>query len=170
MEELKETLNTTYRSAGLHMHAFQAEAESQEYTACRFMLGERKIVFRIAKTTPKKGGQFVVFWKRAESGVIEPYDVEDDIDFFVVAVHAASHRGQFVFPKDILYKKGILQGKESEGKRAIRVYPAWDTPTSKQAKHTQAWQIEYFFEFTENEKDNIANILKKYTNIDNAQT
>ncbi|WP_303966072.1 MepB family protein [Sporosarcina ureae] len=27
---------------------------------------------------------------------------------------------------------------------ALRVYPAWDQPTSKQAMNTQKWQLPYF--------------------------
>ena len=27
---------------------------------------------------------------------------------------------------------------------AIRVYPSWDQPTSKQARETQEWQLTYF--------------------------
>ncbi|TRW95625.1 MepB family protein [Flavobacterium gawalongense] len=33
-----------------------------------------------------------------------------------------------------------------EGKRAIRVYPPWDTTTNKQAQKTQKWQLDYFLE------------------------
>ena len=32
------------------------------------------------------------------------------------------------------------------GKRAIRVYPPWDTTISQQARKTQKWQLEYFLE------------------------
>lgn len=164
MKELKKILDKIYQPAGLHIHNFETESESQDYGACRFRLDGQMIVFRIAKTTPKKVGQFVVLWKRATSGVIEPFDVKDPVDFFVVAVHTPRHTGQFVFPKDILYEKGILQGGDSEGKRAIRVYSAWDMTTSRQAKNTQAWQLDYFFELTENQEENIFNIQKRYTN------
>ena len=166
MKELKETLDKIYQPAGLNIHDFETEPESQDYEACRFRLGGQKIVFRTAKTTPKKVGQFVVLWKRATSGVIEPFDVKDNIDFFVVAVHTPGHLGQFVFPKDILYEKGILQGRGSEGKRAIRVYSVWDITTSRQAKNTQAWQVDYFFELTENQEKNVLNIQKKYNHND----
>lgn len=30
---------------------------------------------------------------------------------------------------------------------AIRVYPSWDNPTSKQAIATQKWQSEYFMNY-----------------------
>jgi len=163
---LIESLERIYLMAGLNIHSFEKEIESQDYGACRFRLDNQKIVFRIAKTTPKKVGQFVVLWKRAANGVIEPYDLKDDVDFFVVVVHAAEHVGQFVFPKNVLYKKGILSENGSGGKRAIRVYPSWDTITSRQAKNTQAWQLEYFFETTTNQEENLLNVQKRY-NDDN---
>jgi hypothetical protein len=56
MKELKGTLDKIYQPAGLYIHDFETEPESQAYGACRFRLGGQKIVFRIAKTTPKKVG------------------------------------------------------------------------------------------------------------------
>ncbi len=170
MKQLKETmpsqlvksLEEIYQPAGLNIRDFERETESQDYGACRFRLNSQKIVFRVAKTTPKKVGQFVVIWKRAASGVIEPYEVKDDVNFFVIAVQANGHVGQFVFPKNVLHAKGILSGKGSEGKRAIRVFPVWDITTSRQAKNTQAWQLDYFFEITKNQEENISNIQKRY--------
>ena len=46
---------------------------------------------------------------------------------------------------------------------AIRVYPIWDKPTSKQAMETQKWQLEYFVET--NDANNLLHqkLLKLYT-------
>ncbi|MBA9041724.1 hypothetical protein HNP21_004854 [Bacillus aryabhattai] len=52
--------------------------------------------------------------------------------------------GQFVFPKEVLLKQKILKTATTKGKMAIRLYPIWDKPTSKQAIETQKWQLEYF--------------------------
>jgi len=60
---------------------FEIDLESQNYGACQFSLDGQKVMFRIAKITPKKVGQFVVLWKRSRRGAIEPYDIKDDIDF-----------------------------------------------------------------------------------------
>ena len=158
----QKVLNQIYQLAGLNIHDFEIESESQEYGACRFRLGDLKVVFRTAKTTPKKVGQFVVLWKRATSGVIAPYHLQDDIDFFVIEVQISSRMGQFVFPKHILYEKGVLAGKDSEGKRAIRVYPPWDVTTSRQAENTQRWQCEYFFELTANREENTLSVRKRF--------
>ena len=54
-----------------------------------------------------------------------------------------SEIGQFVFPKEVLLKHNIISSKQKEGKRGFRVYPPWDTPTSKQAQKTQNWQLQY---------------------------
>ena len=130
----------------------QKDAESQEYGACSFELNGKKIIFRVAKITPTKVGQFVTCWKRIGKGSIMPYDLADSFDFFVVNVQSKDRLGQFVFPKQVLYEKGIISKNGSGGKRAIRVYPAWDITDSAQAKRTQEWQLRYFFEVGEDNK------------------
>jgi len=128
------------------MSDFKLEPESREYDACQFVLGGRNIVSRNAKITPKKVGQFVTFWKRNGNGPIEPFEETDPIDFFVVNVRTETEFGQFVFPKAVLIKKGIISAEHKEGKRAFRVYPIWDIAKSKQAERTQKWQLSYFYE------------------------
>lgn len=122
------------------------EEESQDYNACRFKLNGLNIISRTAKVTPKKVGQFVTFWKRSEDGPIEPLHETDRFDFYIVQVKLDKHFGQFVFPKSILIKKGILYTDKKEGKRAFRVYPIWDTAQSQQAERTQKWQLKYFYD------------------------
>lgn len=55
------------------------------------------------------------------------------------------------FQKNVLLQRDIVSDQGKGGKRAIRVYPPWDKPTSNQAQKTQQWQLEYFLEvpFTE---------------------
>ncbi|MFQ3213646.1 MAG: hypothetical protein ACJAT1_000653 [Marivirga sp.] len=134
-----------YDKCGLEMSGSNREAESREYDACSFQLNGRTVLYRSAKTTHKKAGQFVTFWKRSESGPIEPFSDTDEIDFFVVTVWLANKIGQFVFPKAILIQKGIISIEKKEGKRAFRVYPSWDITQSKQAQQTQKWQLNYFY-------------------------
>ena len=135
-----------YDRCDLEITGFQLELESKEYDACQFELNGLNIICRSAKITPKKIGQFVTFWKRIEDGPIEPFNETDPIDFYVVNVQSENHFGQFVFPKSILIKKGIISTEKKEGKRAFRVYPNWDMPKSKQAERTQRWQLNYFYE------------------------
>lgn len=104
------------------------------------------IACRSAKVTPKKEGQFVMFWKRKPNGPIEPFNESDNIDFLVVNTQKGQRTGQFVFPKSILIKKGIISTAKKEGKRAFRVYSNWDLPSNTQAERTQKWQSDYFYE------------------------
>ncbi len=109
-------------------------------------MNHRNLKFRVAKITPTKIGQFVTIWKRIGRGPIQPFDIEDPFDLVVVSVRTPEHFGQFVFPKHVLYEKGIVSKHGKGGKRAIRVYPPWDKTGSKQASMTQKWQLPYFFE------------------------
>jgi hypothetical protein len=121
------------------------ETESSGYGACRFALNGRNIVFRVAKTTPNKAGQFVTLWKRPSlRGVIIPIDITDNIDFVVVSVTNVIYRGQFIFDQKILLDKHIMSQDTKEGKRAFRLYPPWIRPISKEAVKTQNWQLPYF--------------------------
>lgn len=133
-----------YDICGFECSEPQPEKESQEYDAFDFKIGESQIKFRSAKITPTKTGQFVTLWKRNINGIIEPFDYKDDIDFVIVSVQKENLLGQFIFPKEILLKKGVFTSETKEGIRATRVYPPWDETTSKQAQKTQQWQLDYF--------------------------
>jgi hypothetical protein len=124
----------------------EIEKESAAYSACTFEINGLKVLYREAKTTPTKIGQFVTIWKRNNESITEPFDVRDDIDLVIVSCRNKEHFGQFVFPKNILGDKKIFTKNNIDGKRGIRVYTAWDIAESKQAKQTQAWQLEYFLE------------------------
>lgn len=137
-----------YDKCELKISDFKMETESKEYDACRFKLNGLSIISRNAKITPKKVGQFVTFWKRSRNGPIEPLNETDRIDFYVVNVRTKSHFGQFVFPKAVLIKKGIISTEKKEGKRGFRVYPIWDKTKNKQAEKTQKWQLNYFYEIS----------------------
>lgn len=139
-----------YDQIGLRYDKFALEKESQEYGACSFEMNNKIINFRVAKTTPTKIGQFVTYWKRIGSGPIMPYDINDNFDFLIISVRNAQHFGQFVFPKDILFKHGLISKNLISGKRAMRVYPPWDITDNSQAKKTQQWQIAYFFQIQPN--------------------
>ena len=122
------------------------ESESKEYKACTFRLDGRYVICRNSKITPKKIGQFVTFWKRNKENIIEPFDENDQIDFYIINVIKENRLGQFVFPKSVLIDNKIISSTNKEGKRGFRVYPCWDIPKSKQAIKTQTWQLEYFVE------------------------
>ena len=149
-EQMDRNLNQIkieiYDKCSLKISDFKTEIESKEYNACQFQLNELNILSRNTKITPKKVGQFVTFWKRNENGSIEPFNENDKIDFYAVNVRTENEFGQFVFPKSVLIKKGIISTEKKEGKRAFRVYPNWDIVKSNQAERTQKWQLNYFYE------------------------
>ena len=138
------------------------EMESEEYGAFTFEINRRQIKFRVGKITPTKIGQFVTLWKRVGNGPIQPYDLADPIDLFVVSVRTSAHFGQFIFPKTVLYEKGIVSKEGKGGKRAMRVYPPWDATESRQAKNSQTWQMLYFFEISPDPCLNASRIQKLF--------
>jgi len=149
MDNTLEKIKTkVYAPNGLKVSNYKKEPESNEYAACRFQLNGKNIVSRNAKTTPKKTGQFVTFWKRTKKGITAPLSDIDEFDFYVTTVRTERRLGQFVFPKSTLIDKGIVSTSKKDGKRGFRVYPPWDSATSKQATKTQQWQLDYFYEVT----------------------
>jgi hypothetical protein len=117
-----------------------------EYGACRFKINDANVIFRIAKITPKKIGQFVTCWKRSSEGLTTPYDSTDPVDILIVCTKNDDHFGQFVFPKSTLMEQNIFSTNNNSGKLGFRVYPPWDTPINTQAKRTQIWQLKYFID------------------------
>ena len=135
------------------------EKESSEYCAFRFTINNRGVIFRKAKITPTKTGQFVTIWKRSEDGLTQPFELSDHFEFLIIYVESEKRSGIFIFPKKVLQNQGILLNDISAGKRGIRVYPSWTITNNRQAEKTQKWQLKYFVETTvgnnvkENSKD-----------------
>ncbi|OMD02861.1 MepB family protein [Paenibacillus sp. FSL R5-0636] len=92
----------------------------------------------------------MTLWERIGDHPIQPYDISDPADLFVISTRNGNHFGQFIFPKAVLGEQDILSAKGEGGKRAFRVYPPWDNPTSRQAQKTQTWQSEYFLDIPVN--------------------
>ncbi|MBS9777225.1 MAG: MepB family protein [Gammaproteobacteria bacterium] len=154
MNETLSKINTEiYKKCSFEISNYQTEEESQAYFACQFDLNNKKIICRTAKTTPKKLGQFVTFWKRDKNNITIPYEENDDFDFLVINVQTDESIGQFVLPKSELSKRGIITTTK-EGKRGFRVYPKSVVVQSKQAKRTQEWQLNFYYQLS----DNIENI------------
>ena len=139
------------------------EDESSDYEAHSFKLNSFSIRFRVAKITPTKIGQFVTLWKRIGRGPIKPFDASDAIDLVIIVVRKAGHFGQFIFPKSALIEFGIISTKNKEGKRAIRVYPPWDHPESKQAQRTQNWQLKFYLDIPSTDSIDIDRALALYS-------
>lgn len=134
-----------YQPLQLSIENISKEKESSEFAAATFTLNGIWVKFRVAHITPTKTGQFVTLWKREnERAPIKPYDNTDLVDWVIVTVQKDSLSGLFIFPKEILLKKGIFSQQGKGGKRAFRVYPPWDKNLNKQAQSTQQWQFNYF--------------------------
>lgn len=161
--EMKKILNSEielldkllFKPLGLELKKIEKESENQNYHACTFQLNNQKIIFRTAKITPTKIGQFVAVWKRTEFGITAPYDVLDDFEYFIIATSRENSFGIFLFPKTALIENKIVSDGNKNGKRGIRIYPPWDLTINKQAQKTQLWQNEYFLDLSGNSKLNI---------------
>lgn len=162
-KNLNQIKTEIYDRCSMEFSNLQIEVESKEYDACRYQLNGLNILSRTAKTTPKKVGQFVTFWKRQGNGPIEPFDEKDQIDFYTVNARTENNFGQFVFPKSELIKRGIISTERKEGKRGFRVYPKWDLTHNKQAQRTQKWQLNYFYEI--NDSTDLQKVNELYSNI-----
>lgn len=131
---------------GLGVSNFTPDKESADYNAASFSLNGLNILYRSAKITPTKNGQFVTLWKRVENGTIQPFDNDDAVDFVIVSVEKDGQSGHFIFSANVLFQQKIFSKDKVEGKRAFRVYPPWDMPQSKQAAKTQKWQLDFYIE------------------------
>jgi hypothetical protein len=149
-DDLKLVNELLFSKLNFELKNIEQEKESSTYAACTFDLNGFKILYREAKITPTKIGLFVTIWKRNNDVVTKPFDVKDDIDFVIISCRVGNNFGLFVFPKKVLGEKKIFTQNSIGGKRGIRVYPPWSKTENKQAKQTQAWQVEYFLEMNDN--------------------
>ncbi|WP_435611393.1 MepB family protein [Streptomyces sp. bgisy159] len=138
------------------------EAESAEYAAHTFTLDGLAVRYRAARTTPTKAGQFVTVWKRSPAGPIQPFDVTDPVDLFVISTRDDHHFGQFVLPPDALRRHGVVSANGTGGKRAFRVYPPWVTPPNRQAGTAQAWQLGFFLHLPQDGPVDLARARELY--------
>lgn len=147
MQDLYRIDNEIWKPLGLAFSDGQADAGSKEYDGCMFRLDDFLILYRKAKITPRKTGQFVTVWKRDEEGKTTPFDIADDFDCWVIAVEQNEKFGIFVFPKSILSRHGIVSSDRKPGKRGFRLYSDFDVTLNKQAQSTRNWQKDFFINF-----------------------
>jgi len=146
--DLIEVVERVYSTPELQCTQIELELHNSEYGSYLLKFNLLNIRFRVAKTTPTKLGQFVTIWERNENGTIQPYDISEPIDFYVICAREGENFGQFVFPSSVLRDKNILSDQGVGGKRAIRIYPPWVVTTSRQAQNTQKWQLSYFLDLS----------------------
>lgn len=154
MNDFNAALNVVnkmiYEPNGLIVKSVQEEKQNSKYSAGTFQLSSKTVRFRVAHITPTKVGQFVAFWEKDENNKNQPFTYEEAPDLLVITTFKDESKfGQFIFPKDVLLKQNILKSSVTNGKMAMRVYPSWDQPTSKQAMRTQNWQLPYFVDMSD---------------------
>lgn len=115
-----------------------------DYNSCSFKIQDHRIIFRNAKTTPKKTGLFTAIWKKDSQLKNTPLHQDDDFDYLVIHVEHENHKGLFVFSKPDLINLQIIESLDSKGKMGIRLYPLWCTDLNKQAQKTQQEQSAQF--------------------------
>ena len=148
----------------LTVKSIQEEKQNSKYGAGTFELSSRTVRFRVANSTPAKVGQFVAFWEKDENNKNQAYSYAKAPDLLVITTFKNENEfGQFIFPKEILFKQNILRSSSTTGKMAIRIYPSWDSPTSKQAMKTQEWQLPYFVDMSNSNNLAIEKILELYS-------
>lgn len=148
--ELEQLQYSVFCKLDLIISNLQPDLESEDYFGYSFQLNQFSIIFRKAKITPKKIGQFVTLWKRnPESRQTEPFNFEDPSDLYIIFCEQGKKSGFFFFSKQIFIQKNILTTLSKVGKRGFRVYPTWDSPENKQAKKTQDWQKDFFIDFSD---------------------
>ncbi|MBD7984244.1 MepB family protein [Sporosarcina sp. Sa2YVA2] len=148
-EALTYVSKMIYEPNDLLVSSVQEEKQNSKYAAGTFKISSRTVRFRVANITPTKTGQFVAFWEKDENNINQPYSYEEAPELLIITTFKnVSEFGQFIFPKEILLKKNILSSNSTKGKMALRVYPSWDSPPSKQAIKTQEWQLPYFVDMS----------------------
>lgn len=153
-----------YEPNNLPVNLAEEEKQNSQYGAGRFQLSSKTVRFRVAKVTPTKEGQFVAFWEKDEYNKNQPYSYEEAPDFLVITTFKNEKEfGQFIFPKEVLLQENIVRSTSTKGKMAIRVYPIWDKPSSKQAMKTQKWQLPFFGDVSSPNKLAFEKILKLYS-------
>ncbi|MGB2871128.1 MepB family protein [Psychrobacillus psychrotolerans] len=153
-----------YESNDLTVKCVQEEKQNSKYGAGTFRLSSKTVRFRVANITPQKVGQFVAFWEKDENNKNQPFTYVETPDLLVITTFQDDSKfGQFIFPKEILFKHNILRSSSTKGKMAIRVYSSWDNPTSEQALKTQKWQLPYFVDMSDPSELPIDKIIELYS-------
>lgn len=153
-----------YEPNDLTVKSVQEEKQNSKYGAGTFQISMKTVRFRVANITPTKVGQFVALWEKGVNNKNQPYLYEEAPDLLVITTFKNENEfGQFIFPKEVLLKNDILRSATTKGKMAIRVYPVWDSPSSKQAMKTQKWQLPYFIDMCNPKRIPVEKLMELYS-------
>ncbi|MDW8799333.1 MepB family protein [Staphylococcus pseudoxylosus] len=134
----------------INLKNWETEFFNEEYESCTFQANNQNCRSRIAKKTPNKQGYFVVFWTKDNNNKNRPFTYNESCDKLIITVIDGSHKGLFIFPRDVLAKHNIIANGAKKGKMAMRLYPTWEHKLNQTAIKTQRWQSNYFIELTDN--------------------
>ncbi|KAF7766404.1 hypothetical protein PUND_a2228 [Pseudoalteromonas undina] len=185
--ELTTLLQTNFASLGYKLPSADelvSHDHNAQYHGYAFTLNQKRIIYRKAKVTPDRPDAFLALWKRpADCSNSKPIPFTNEFDYLLVAVSsdgltssnnqvANSQSGLFIFPVELLVKKGIVSSLNSKGKTAFRVFPPWSesralkrTSTfSNSAKVTQRWQCDYFLKQDQNKLIDLSKLNKILAN------
>jgi hypothetical protein len=142
--DINKTSINYFQKNNLGISNIQTEKESKEYTATRFQLNEKNVIFRTGKSTPTKTVFFVTCWKRNQDNITIPFDIEDNFDELIIYVGNENNniKGIFIFPKQILLENKIITDtrlNQIKGKNGFRLYTPELTNLNKQASKSQIW-------------------------------
>ena len=88
--------------------SYVLEEWNQQYEAVEIKTRNGHFKSRLAQKTPNKRLLFAM-WKKDENNTNVPFTEDDLENQLIVNIVDDNRRGQFIFPKDILIKKGILK-------------------------------------------------------------
>ena len=84
-KELQKLENRLLKNIDLKISAITQDTDCEEYSGYNFQLQQLNIKYRKAKVTPKKNGLFVTLWKRNIKGQTEPFNHNDQVNFYIIA-------------------------------------------------------------------------------------
>lgn len=113
--ELEFCSREVFLPLGLDCSEVVPDPEAREYAGHTLRLGTKQVVFRVAKTTPTKAGQFVTLWQRSVNGPIRPFGEAGRYGLFLVAARHDERRGLFIFSAEALEGAGVLSVAGGKG-------------------------------------------------------
>lgn len=99
------------------------ERQNEEYEGTTFSINTHTFRSRLAKSTPKKKGYFVAFWEKDITDKNQPFLYENSPDKLIITILDGQLSGQFIFPKEVLLKKGFSKAKLQMGKSRCEFIP-----------------------------------------------
>lgn len=122
------------------------QLETQNLAYEGFSVANVQLRSRLAKHTAKKAGYFVTHYVSEPGEQNRPYCLDEAFETLAICI---PDEGAFLFPKDVLFKQGILSATNNPqdkltGKMGFRVYIPSEVCLNKTASKTQSWQAKYY--------------------------